>query len=55
MVDMLATVFEAIAMSAGATTDELLIIETELVNIESDVSLQFWVLPASNIEPVRVS
>ena len=54
MVDMLATIFEAIAMSAGAATDELLIIETELVNIESDVSLQFWVLPASDMEAVRV-
>jgi chemotaxis protein CheC len=54
MVDMLATVFEAIAMSAGATTDELLIIKTELVNIESDLSLQFWVMPATTIESVSV-
>jgi chemotaxis protein CheC len=54
MVDMLATIFEAIAMSAGATTNELLIIETELVNIESDLSLQFWVLPAADVEAVRV-
>jgi len=54
MVDMLATIFEAIAMSAGATTDELLIIETELVNIESDLSLQFWVLPATDRQMVGV-
>jgi chemotaxis protein CheC len=52
MVDMLATVFEAIAMSAGGNTDELLIIETELVNIESDLSLQFWVLPATDRQAV---
>lgn len=54
MVDMLATVFEAIAMSAGAISDELLIIETELVNVESDLSLQFWVLPASDKEAVQI-
>lgn len=55
MVDMLATVFESIAMSAGATTDELLIIETELVNIESDLSLQFWVLPAADMESIQAA
>jgi chemotaxis protein CheC len=54
MVDMLATVFEAVAMSAGASTDELLVIETELVNIESDLSLQFWVLPATTAQTVGV-
>jgi chemotaxis protein CheY-P-specific phosphatase CheC len=54
MVDMLATVFEAVAMSAGAATDELLIIETELVNIESDLSLQFWVMPATDMQVVGV-
>lgn len=54
MVDMLATVFEAIAMSAGSATDDLLIIETELVNIESDLSLQFWVLPAANVQAVQM-
>ena len=54
MVDMLATVFEAIAMSVGATTDELLIIKTELVNIESDLSLQFWVMPSTTMESISV-
>ncbi len=53
MVDMLATVFEAVAMSAGATSDELLIIKSELVNIESDLSLQFWVLPNPDKQPVQ--
>lgn len=55
MVDMLATIFEAIAMSAAAITDELLIIETELVNVESDLSLQFWVLPAPHTQTVEVA
>jgi chemotaxis protein CheC len=54
MVDMLATVFEAVAVSAGATSDELLIIETELVNVESDLSLQFWVLPAFDDEAPKI-
>jgi chemotaxis protein CheC len=45
MVDMVATVFEAVAMSAAAVTDELLIIEADFVNVESDLSIQFWVLP----------
>jgi len=45
MVDMLATIFEAVVMSVAPTTDELLIIETDLMNVDSNVSIQFWVLP----------
>jgi chemotaxis protein CheC len=45
MVDMVATVFEAVAMSAAAVTDELLIVEADFVNVDSDLSIQFWVLP----------
>lgn len=45
MVDMLATIFEAVAMSAAATADELIIIEADFVNIESDLTIHFWVLP----------
>ena len=45
MVDMVATVFEAVAMSAAAVTDELLIVEADFVNVESDLSIRFWVLP----------
>ncbi|MBN1993173.1 MAG: chemotaxis protein CheC [Anaerolineae bacterium] len=45
MVDMLATVFEAVAMSAGSTVDELMIVKTEFMNVDSDLSIQFWVMP----------
>jgi chemotaxis protein CheC len=45
MVDMVATVFEAVVMSAAAVTDELLIVEADFVNVESDLSIRFWVLP----------
>jgi chemotaxis protein CheC len=45
MVDMLATVFEAVAMSAGKVADELLVIEADFLNVESDLSMQFWVVP----------
>jgi chemotaxis protein CheC len=45
MVDMLATIFETIAMSAATSTDELTIIEADFVNVESDLAIHFWVLP----------
>ena len=45
MVDMLATVFETVAISAGKASDELLVIEADFMNVESDLSIQFWVLP----------
>ena len=45
MVDMLATVFEAVAMSVDTAADELLIVKTDFTNAESDLSMLFWVLP----------
>jgi chemotaxis protein CheC len=45
MVDMLATIFEMVAVSAAPVTDELLIVETDLMNVESNLSIQFWILP----------
>jgi chemotaxis protein CheC len=45
MVHMLATVFKVLARSAAAMADELLIVETDFVNVDRDLSIQFWVLP----------
>jgi chemotaxis protein CheC len=43
-VDELPTLLEVAAASV-ATTDEVLIIKTDFVNVESSLLIQFWVLP----------
>jgi len=45
MVDMLAAVLETVVTAVAAVTDELLIIETDFVNVESSLSIRFWLLP----------
>lgn len=45
MVDMLAAILEVVATPVAATTDDLLIIETDFMNVESSLSIKFWVLP----------
>lgn len=45
VVDMMGVIYEAVAMSAGTVSDELLVIKTELVNKQSSLRIQFWVLP----------
>ncbi|MBN1217760.1 MAG: chemotaxis protein CheC [Anaerolineae bacterium] len=54
MVDMLATVFEAVVMSAETTTNERLVIETNFLNPESDLAIQFWVLPDPAVLATRI-
>jgi chemotaxis protein CheC len=45
VVDMVAVIFEAVALAAATSGNELLIIETEFQNEESALGVQFWVLP----------
>jgi chemotaxis protein CheC len=45
IVDMLGVIFEAVAMSADTASDDLLIIKTSLVNTDSSLRFQFWVIP----------
>ncbi len=54
VVDMLAVIFEAVAMSADTASDELLLIKTDFVNEESGLRLQFWVVPdfATSANPI---
>ncbi len=45
VVDMLAAVLETTIIPVEPTTDELLIIETHLMNVENSLLTRFWVLP----------
>lgn len=45
VVDMLAVILEAVAMTAAVMADELLIIKTDFVNNERSLKAQFWVVP----------
>jgi chemotaxis protein CheC len=44
-VDMLATILETAVASVATVTDELLIIETDFINLESSLLIRFWMLP----------
>ncbi len=44
-VDMLATLLQAAITLLAEPVDELLILETEIVNIQSELLIQFWLLP----------
>jgi chemotaxis protein CheY-P-specific phosphatase CheC len=54
VVDMLAVIFEAVAMSADTADDQLSIIKTTFTNTESSVGINFWVLPdfATSANPI---
>ncbi len=45
VVDMLAAVLETTIIPVEPTTNELLIIETHLMNVEDSLLTRFWVLP----------
>jgi chemotaxis protein CheC len=45
MVDMLATVFQAVAASVAEVTDDLFILETDFVNVDSSLLIRLWLLP----------
>ncbi len=45
MVDMLAAILEVVVTNVAAVADDLLIIETDFVNVESALWIRFWVLP----------
>jgi chemotaxis protein CheC len=45
MVDMLGAILDVVAVSAAATSDELLIVETMLQEPDGDVQGRFWVMP----------
>ncbi len=45
MVDMLATILQVAVTPAAAITDEVLIIETDFLNVDSALLMRFWVLP----------
>ncbi len=44
-VDMLATILEAAIMPLVTVTDELLIVETDFISVESNLIIQCWMLP----------
>ena len=52
-VDMLATVLEAVVMPMAEVADELIIIETDFVNVESDLLIRFWVLPDAPVSTLN--
>ncbi len=45
MIDMLASVLEVAATSVAAITDEVFIIKTNFLNIDSSLTIRFWLLP----------
>jgi chemotaxis protein CheY-P-specific phosphatase CheC len=45
MVDMLATTLQVVATSVATVTDDLFIIKTEFVNLDSSLSIRLWLLP----------
>jgi chemotaxis protein CheC len=57
MVDVIGAIFEAVAMSAAALSDEVLVIKTEFVNDERSLTVQFWVIPdfISPVTPVSTA
>ncbi|MBN1219097.1 MAG: chemotaxis protein CheC [Anaerolineae bacterium] len=45
VVDILAVILEAVALSAATISDQAVIIKTDLINKDGSVRIQFWVLP----------
>ena len=45
MVDMLGSILSVLATAVGVESDELMIIETILQDVEGLIEARFWVLP----------
>jgi len=45
VVDKIAVIFQAVAMSAATISDELLVVKTNFVNDESLLKVKFWLVP----------
>jgi chemotaxis protein CheY-P-specific phosphatase CheC len=55
VVDTMAIISKAVALSAATVTNEFLLIKTNLINYESSLKIQIWIVPDFIITSVPVS